>query len=282
MEEQKPNLEKILSERAKLDDMLKSEFSRKITVMFTDIKGSTSFYEQRVDVDGRMMVHRHNELVLPCIDENHGRLIKTIGDATMSVYEDPADGVRAAAQIQLRLKAHNATKSTGEQIHVRIGLNTGTGIVEEKDVFGDVVNVASRVESLADAGEIIVTDDLYREVKNNDEFIFRYVDAAKVKGKKEAIKAYRVVWHEEELLLGKTRKSPDAQVKKEGVFVLEASVAGKNLKVSAFERSECEERAVKNYRELPYDEAKIRRAIRSSRWRANSRLMPRRPRAARW
>ena len=127
--------------------------------MFTDIKGSTSFYEQRGDLDGRMMVHRHNEMVLPIIEANRGKLIKTIGDATMSQYDDPADGVRAAIQIQLKLKAHNDAKTAGEQIHVRIGLNTGLGIVEEKDVFGDVVNVAARVESLADGGEILVTDD---------------------------------------------------------------------------------------------------------------------------
>ena len=257
MEEKKNNIEKILSERMKLDAILKSEFSRKVTIMFTDIKGSTSFYEQRGDLDGRMMVHRHNELVMPQIEANKGVLIKTIGDATMSRYEDPADGVRAALQIQLKLREHNKNSAVGEQIHVRIGLNTGLGIVEEKDVFGDVVNVAARVESLADGGEIFVTEDTYREVKNNDEFIFRFADAAKVRGKKEALKAYRLVWQEEELHIGVTRKGPQAAVKKEGVFVLDASVAGKNLKVSAFVRSDGEERAVKNYKEIPYNEAKI-------------------------
>lgn len=238
MEEKKNDIEKILAERRKIDEILKSEFTRKVTIMFTDIKGSTSFYEQRGDLDGRMMVHRHNELVMPQIEANKGVLIKTIGDATMSRYEDPADGVRAAMQIQQKLREHNKTSAVGEQIHVRIGLNTGMGIVEEKDVFGDVVNVAARVESLADGGEIFVTEDTYREVKNNDEFIFRFADAAQVRGKKEALKAYRLVWHEEGLHLGVTRKGPQAASKKEGVFVLDASVSGKNLKVSAFVRSD--------------------------------------------
>lgn len=258
MDEKKSDIEKILAERAKLDEVLRTQFTKKITVMFTDIKGSTSFYEQRGNVDGRLMVHRHNELVLPVIEQNRGVLIKTIGDATMSVYDDPSDGVRAAQQIQQRLREYNTGRPEGEQINVRIGLNTGLGIVEEKDVFGDVVNTASRVEALADGGEIMVTEDLYREVKNNDEFIFRFADLAKVKGKKEALKAYRLVWHEEELSLGRTRNVPQAPQAREGVFVLDASVSGRNIKISAYTRKEGEERAVKNYREIPYDEEKVR------------------------
>jgi class 3 adenylate cyclase len=260
MEEKEPqrsNIEKILSERMKLDDVLRSEFQRKVTIMFTDIKGSTSFYEQRGDLDGRLMVHRHNEIVMPCIEQNKGVLIKTIGDATMSRYEDPSDGVRAALQIQLRLRDHNKTSAAGEKIHVRIGLNTGLGIVEEKDVFGDVVNVAARVEALADGGEIFVTEDTYREVKDNDEFIFRFAKASQVRGKKEALKAYRLVWQEEDLNLGKVRGGPQVAARKEGVFVLDASVAGTSLKVSAYERKDGEERAVKNYKEVPYQEEKV-------------------------
>lgn len=258
MEETKTNIEKILAERMKLDEILKSEFTRKITVMFTDIKGSTSFYEQRGDLDGRLMVHRHNEIVMPVIEENKGKLIKTIGDATMSVYNDPVDGVRAAMEIQRRLKDYNTGRPKGELISVRIGLNTGLGIVEDKDVFGDVVNVASRVESLADGGEIMVTEDTYREVKSHDEFIFRYAEAAKVKGKAEALKAYRLVWQEEDLHIGVVRRasSPAARAKT-GVFVLEASVAGGQIKVSAYERTGGEERAVKNYSEIAYHAEKV-------------------------
>lgn len=262
-QENKSNIEKILAERMKIDAILKTEFTKKLTVMFTDIKGSTSFYEQRGDLDGRLMVHRHNEIVLPVIEQNKGVLIKTIGDATMSRYDDPEDGVRAALQIQQKLREHNTTSAAGEQIHVRIGLNTGLGIVEEKDVFGDVVNVAARVEALADGGEILVTEDTYRDVKNNDEFIFRYAQASQVRGKAEALKAYRLVWHEEELHLGATRKSPSAPARKSRVFVLDASVSGGNLKVSAFDRKDGEERAVKNYREVKYNEGKAREHTRA-------------------
>ena len=256
--EEKTDIQKLLKERVKLDSRLQSEFSKKITIMFTDIKGSTSFYESRGDIDGRVMVHRHNEIVLPAIEESKGTLIKTIGDATMSLYDEPSNAIKAAMQIQKRLKAYNGGRPEGEQIHVRVGLNYGTGIVEETDVFGDVVNVASRVESLADAGEIMLTEDLYREVKSDDEFIFRYVDSIAVKGKSDPIKVFRLVWQNEDLHMGKTRKAVEAPQKKEGVFVLEASLAESTLKVSGFERSEGEERPVKSYKEVKFNSAKVK------------------------
>jgi class 3 adenylate cyclase len=255
MEDKRSDIEKILAEREKIDGLLKSKFSKRISIMFTDIKGSTSFYEARGDIDGRVMVHRHNEIVMPILKEHNGELLKTIGDATMTVFDDPASAMDSALNIQRALRAFNQGRPEKEQIHVRIGLNYGTVIVDKGDVFGDVVNVASRVESLAGADEIFITEDMYREVKNNDEFIFRYMDEAQVKGKKEAIKVYRVVWHEEELYMGKTRAS---SYKKEGVFVLEASRIGAKLKVSGFERSDGEERPVKGYNEISFNEDRIR------------------------
>ncbi|MBI5196386.1 MAG: CHAT domain-containing protein [Nitrospirae bacterium] len=258
MEEKTPDIQKILDERAKLDSLLQSQFSKKVAVMFTDIKGSTMFYESRGDIDGRVMVHRHNEIVLPAIKENKSLFIKTIGDGTMSVFDDPLNSIKSAMDIQKKLRAHNSGKSEDKQIRVRIGMNYGTGIVEEKDVHGDVVNVASRIESIADADEILLTGEMYKEVKNNDELIFRYVDSVKVKGKKDDIKVFRLLWHEEALYLGKTRKADETLQKKEGVFVIEASVYGNQLKVSGFERTDGEEMPVKSYTEVRFNEIRIK------------------------
>ncbi|UCH44561.1 MAG: hypothetical protein JSV11_09685, partial [Nitrospiraceae bacterium] len=87
------DIKKFLAEREKIDSVLKSKFSKKISIMFTDIKGSTSVYDVHGDIDGRVMVHRHNEIVLPVIGEHHGELLKTIGDATMSVFDEPVDAM---------------------------------------------------------------------------------------------------------------------------------------------------------------------------------------------
>lgn len=257
MTEKKNDIERILEERARLDQILQDQFSKRVAIMFTDIKGSTSFYERHGDIDGRMMVHRHNELVIPAIAENKGEVIKTIGDATMSAFEDPAGAVRAAVAIQKKLQLHNENKAEQEQIHVRIGINYGTCIVEEGDIFGDVVNLASRIESLAEADEIMVSEDHYRDVRSNDEFIFRYFDAIPVKGKNEPVKTYRLIWRNEDLDLGRTRKSPGAVYEKEGVFIIEAHLGGQKLKISGFEKTGDEERPVKNYQEIAYHGASV-------------------------
>ncbi|MBI5055716.1 MAG: CHAT domain-containing protein [Nitrospirae bacterium] len=255
MDNNMTDIDKILAEREKIDSLLKSKFSRAISIMFTDIKGSTSFYESRGDIDGRVMVHRHNEIVLPLLKEFNGELLKTIGDATMTVFDSPSNALGCAIAIQRKLREVNKGGAESEHIHVRIGLNYGTAIVDKGDVFGDVVNVASRVESLADAGEIFITEDMYREVRNNDEFIFRFVEDAQVKGKKKAIKVYRVVWHEEALSMGITRTLSHGN---ESIFVLEASISGQKLKISGYERAGREESPVKGYKEINFNEAKIK------------------------
>jgi len=250
--ENRNELESMLEERMRLDSLLQAQFSRQIAVMFTDIKGSTSFFENKGDLAGRTMIHQHNAIVLPLIEQNGGSLLKTIGDATMSVYEDPADAVRAAVAIMKKLQDYNRGRAEREHIHVRAGVNFGVGIVEEKDVYGDLVNVASRVESLASADEIYVTEDLYRSVKQNDEFILRFVNAIPVKGKSGALKVYRIVWQQEELTLGKARSRRKAAERREGLFVIEASTRQEQLKVVAYSRSEGEDRPVKNFSEGPY------------------------------
>ena len=255
MEDKHNDIEKILAEREKIDHLLRSKFSKEISIMFTDIKGSTSIYEARGDIDGRAMVHRHNEIVFPILKQFNGELLKTIGDATMTVFDEPLNALGAAVIIQNRLKDFNAQKAPKDQIHVRIGINHGTVIVDKGDVFGDVVNVASRVESLANADDIYITEDLYKAVKGSDEFIFRYVDTVQVKGKKEALKVYRVLWHEESLSLGKTRSPLH---KTSGLFVLEVFRYGQKLKVSGFERKG-EERPVTGYKEIKFNETKIKK-----------------------
>lgn len=197
MENKDFDIEKILAERAKIDGILKSKFSKKISVMFTDIKNSTSFYESKGDIDGRLMMHKHNEIVLPIIKENDCMLIERIGDGTMAVFDDPLNAIKSSRRIQRRLKEYNNGKTSDEQIQLRVGLNYGTVISDKSGVYGDVVNVANRVQSLANAGEVFLTEEMYREVKSNDEFIFRYIDTVEVKGRREPVKVYRFIWHGE-------------------------------------------------------------------------------------
>jgi class 3 adenylate cyclase len=251
-------LELLLAEKVKLDSLLMEKFSREITVMFTDIKGSTSYYETRGDLAGRTMIHQHNAIVFPIIEKNKGTLLKTIGDATMSIYEAPADGLRAASEIQHSLLANNKGKPAGEQINVRCGLNCGIGLVENNDVYGDVVNVTARIEGLASAGDVFISEQIYEGLRQADDFIFRFVEAAKVKGKDEPIKVFRLVWNPEDLKLGKSRGATSAAPSRRvGYYHLEATLSGDKLKMCGSFQAEGEVQPLKQCQETAYDKNSI-------------------------
>ncbi len=169
------------------------KFRRAVTVMFTDIKGSTEYFEHFGDIAGLAMVHECNDLLRSAIEHHGGRVVKTIGDAVMAGFDDCNESVRAAISMQHRLREKNANRKKEDEMQVRIGLHYGTGIVKSNDVFGDVVNVASRVESIAEAGQIIISDSL-RERISPSEFDVVLLGRFRLKGKKEDRDLYQVRW----------------------------------------------------------------------------------------
>src|SRR3954452_22544601 len=114
-------------------------FRRSVAVMFTDIKGSTSYFERHGDIAGLMMVSECNEKLRTAVERHGGRMIKTIGDAIMARFEDFPEAVQAAVEMQCELRDFNLNKAPDDRVAIRIGVNYGTGIVRSNDVFGDVV-----------------------------------------------------------------------------------------------------------------------------------------------
>ncbi len=170
------------------------KFRRNITVMFTDIKGSTSYFERHGDIAGLMMVHECNDSLKESVAKHNGRFIKTIGDAVMAMFEAPLDAVRSAVEMQKNVMDMNLPKPVEDRVTIRIGLNHGLGIVKTSDVFGDVVNVASRVESVAQPEQIVVSDTVYEAVAPTGEFKISYLGRFALKGKEENRDLYEVAW----------------------------------------------------------------------------------------
>ena len=195
----------LLKERVKIDELLRDRFTKEVTIMFTDIKGSTAYFETRGDINGLSMVFRHNELLFPIIKHHQGTVIKTIGDSIMASFPDALHGVKSAIEMQQTLSSHNAKHQVQDQIQIRIGLNGGRGIVENRDIFGDVVNLAARIESLAEPGQILISQTVYEAVKQADDIICKYFNSTKVKGKEESVEVYHVVWGEGEVVSGYKR-----------------------------------------------------------------------------
>ena len=175
------------------------KFRRAITVMFTDIKGSTEYFEHFGDIAGLAMVHECNDLVRSAIESHGGRAVKTIGDAVMATFDDCSDSIRAAIAMQHRLREKNATRKKEDEMQVRIGLHYGMGIVKSDDVFGDVVNVASRVESIAQAGQIIISDSLRQRI-SPPQFDVVFLGRFRLKGKSEDHDLFQVRWSEAEVV----------------------------------------------------------------------------------
>jgi pSer/pThr/pTyr-binding forkhead associated (FHA) protein len=140
------------------------------------------------------MVSECNDLLRKCVEARHGRVIKTIGDAVMATFDDPTEAVRAAIQMQNSLARFNAPKPAADWVAIRIGLNHGGGIVKSNDVFGDVVNVASRVESVAQPEQIVISDTVHRAVASVSDLKTVHLGRFALKGKEENRDLYEVIW----------------------------------------------------------------------------------------
>ncbi len=172
------------------------KFRREITVMFTDIRGSTAYFEKYGDIAGVMMVHECTELIKRQLDKHQGTFIKTIGDAVMATFDDCKNGVEAAIGIHQALRHRNAMREQKDRIAIRIGLNHGSGIVRSADVFGDVVNVASRVESVAQPEQIVISAAVSQRVAPLNVFEIHYLGQFALKGKEGPTDLFEVVWDE--------------------------------------------------------------------------------------
>lgn len=193
------DMEQLLEQRARLDSLLQQKFTRRVTVMFTDLKGSTQLTEDEGDIAIRILIKQHNDILFSVIEKNKGVLVKTMGDGTLSYYESAQDAVRAAVQIQAKIGEYNRIKKPKIPILMRVGLHTGIAIIEKNDIFGDAVNVASRFETLARPGEIYLSEDTYNSLADKEEICCRFIKTSTLKGKKDAFKVFRVFWNKEEI-----------------------------------------------------------------------------------
>lgn len=184
--------DRLMALRAQQDQALKQRFGGEVVVMFTDLVGSTAYYEKHGDLAGRQKMLTHNALLFPIIRTREGTIIKTIGDAIMCCFHDVQAALTAAVEMQQALGAFNESCiNPDDEIHIRIGINAGPAIAEDGDLHGDAVNVAARVEAKADADEILVSEDVMRASGRTD---LQLKGRVHFKGKAERVNVYLVPW----------------------------------------------------------------------------------------
>jgi len=168
-----------------------------VTLLFTDLKGSTALYERIGDLNAFSLVQQHFDRLQDVTVRNEGAIIKTIGDAVMATFRDPAAAVRAALAMREEIGEVNRGSADRDLI-LKIGLHKGAAIAvtlnDRLDYFGQTVNVAARVQHLADAGEIFLSQDVYG-AEGVEQILAPFAvepRSARLRGVGEEIPVYRV------------------------------------------------------------------------------------------
>src|ERR1700756_1721721 len=132
------------------------------------------------------------ELVDPKIAEHHGRIVKTTGDGLLVEFASVVDAVRCAVEVQQAMPERDTGVEADNRIELRIGINLGDVIVEGDDLYGDGVNIAARIEALADGGSVFVSNTVHDHVRDRLPFVFENLGEQEVKNIARPVRVYRV------------------------------------------------------------------------------------------
>ena len=186
------NINQLLKARSEIDEELRRHKTHQ-AVLFTDVVGSTTYFDRFGDTAGLLLLHRHDHLVISAVEESQGIVIKTIGDSVMAEFPEPLLAVRAAVEIQRRLFQHNQSFAASERLQIRIGINSGVGFRRGNDLFGEVVNVAARITKRSGPSQILVSRPVY-EATLDTEICCNSLGPATLEGKAEREELYEVTW----------------------------------------------------------------------------------------
>jgi len=194
-------------------------------IMFTDMVGYTVL-SQKNEALALELLKEHQELLRPLFTQHHGTEIKTIGDAFLVEFGSAVEAARCAVDIQKTLMAHTSVVTPERRIQLRIGLHVGDVVYEEGDMLGDGVNIASRIEPLAEPGGICISEDVAHQVRNKIDGSLEKLGERKLKGITEPVTVYRLVlpWEKQAGFLRLTRltlrKPVSAHWVQAGVIIL--------------------------------------------------------------
>ena len=169
-----------------------SQTRRLAAILAADVAGYSRL--MGVDEEGtleRLKALRH-ELVDPKIAEHHGRIVKTTGDGLLVEFASVVDAVRCAVAVQQAMPERNTSVAADSRIELRIGINLGDVIVDCDDLYGDGVNIAARIEALAEAGGVLVSNTVYDHVRDRLPFVFEDLGEQQVKNIARPVRVYRV------------------------------------------------------------------------------------------
>lgn len=171
---------------------------RLAAIMFTDMVGYTAL-GQRNETLALALVEEQRKLVRPILARHDGKEIKTIGDGFLAEFPNAVEAVRCAYDIQRAIREFNLTLASDRRFHLRIGIHAGEVVETQGDISGDAVNVASRIEPLAEDGGICLTRQVYDHIKNKIDLQVTGLGPKSLKNVSEPVDVFRIVmpWESE-------------------------------------------------------------------------------------
>ncbi len=171
--------------------MTADKFKRKLAaILSADVKG----YSRLMGVDEEATLRtlqEYKEVMASCIQHYRGRVVGTAGDSILAEFDSVVDAVQCAVEIQQVLKAKNALLTETRRMEFRIGINLGDVIEEGDTIYGDGVNIAARLESLAEAGGICISESAYQQIENKLPLRYEYLGEHQVKNIAKPVRVYK-------------------------------------------------------------------------------------------
>jgi len=231
---------------------------RLAAVMFTDIVN----YSKLMNSDeskAMELLNLHDKIAEKCFSDYNGKLIKKIGDADFVEFSSALDAVKCAINLQDRFKKRNQTsENIFDEIHIRIGIHVGDIIEKEDDIFGDGVNIASRIVSIANGGEICISKEANASIQGQKEILSASIGSHNLKNIVESWDLYRIFvdkedyssWAESNYSKQLSFKNKAAKLKKYLSFFIILLILIVNIPIAIFSYSEWSKRSsIKDFSE---------------------------------
>ncbi len=172
--------------------MTDSTETRKLSaVLFSNIHGYSRLMQSDESATLKLL-DEHNKLLFPIIESKNGKVIKTIGDAILAVFDSCTMAMLAAIEMQEAIKARAAQIPQNQTFRIRIGIHLGEIVFKEADIFGNGVNIAARLQPLADPGGICISHSLYEQIQSLHDRNIVKVGSVNLKNISEPVVIYRL------------------------------------------------------------------------------------------
>ncbi|MCU7904382.1 MAG: FHA domain-containing protein [Candidatus Thiodiazotropha sp. (ex Epidulcina cf. delphinae)] len=172
-----------------------STHHQKYAIIFADIVNSTRMYESLGDSRAKQLITELEKEISRVVKETGGHVVEVTGDEVMGRYDNPNAAVAGACRIQERVDAYS--EKSGMPVSARLGLHYGPTIIEDGRMYGDSVNVAARMASIAQARQIITTEQVVQNLSDEHRKLVRRFDKVKIKGKQLRVVIYDLLWRKD-------------------------------------------------------------------------------------